>query len=69
MHCRVAAWMERDVVNGKQGGYGRDGITWYQEWSNGVPKLNTGANGLLLLDHAVQQAENANVKFIMCLTK
>ena len=61
--------MERDFANDRQGGYNRDEVTWYQEWNNGVATLNTGANGLLMLDHAIQQAETTNVKFIMCLTE
>lgn len=50
-------------------GLGSMGEVWFQEWQNGQPIVNTGANGLTLMDQAVQQAEAAGIKLVMCLTK
>ncbi|KAG8527932.1 uncharacterized protein KY384_006848 [Bacidia gigantensis] len=60
---RVAAWNEKDVTHGKD-----PGGNWFQEWTNGKPIINDGPNGLQVLDHTVQQAEAAGIKFIMMLT-
>ncbi|CAD6572759.1 MAG: hypothetical protein ASARMPREDX12_005433 [Alectoria sarmentosa] len=65
----VAAWIMKDPSNNLLGSWGSDGEVWYQLWENGQPNLNTGANGLALLDSAVQQAEAAGIQFIMCLVK
>lgn len=59
----------KDPSNNLLGSWGSDGEVWYQLWENGQPGLNTGANGLALLDSAVQQAEAAGIQFIMCLVK
>lgn len=59
----------KDPSNNLLGAWGSDGEVWYQMWDNGKPSLNTGANGLALLDSAVQQAEAAGIQFIMCLVK
>lgn len=59
----------KDPSNNLLGSWGSDGEVWYQLWENGQPSLNTGANGLALLDSAVQQAEAAGIQFIMCLVK
>ena len=59
----------KDPSNNLLGSWGSDGEVWYQLWENGQPNLNTGANGLALLDSAVQQAEAAGIQFIMCLVK
>ena len=61
---RVAAWNEKDLAHGKD-----PGSHWFQQWDNGKPTINEGENGLQLLDHAVKQAEEAGVKFVMCLIK
>ncbi len=44
----------KDPSNNLLGSWGSDGEVWYQMWENGQPNLNTGANGLALLDSAVQ---------------
>ena len=59
----------KDPSNNLLGSWGSDGEVWYQMWENGLPNLNTGANGLALLDSAVQQAEAAGIQFIVCLVK
>ena len=59
----------KDPSNNLLGSWGSDGEVWYQLWENGQPSINTGANGLALLDDAVQQAEAAGIKFIMGLVK
>ena len=59
----------KDPSNNLLGSWGSDGEVWYQMWENGQPNLNTGANGLALLDSAVQQAEAAGIQFIVCLVK
>ena len=59
----------KDSSNNLLGAWGNDGEVWYQMWENGQPSLNTGSNGLALLDSAVQQAEAAGIQFIMCLVK
>lgn len=66
---RVGAWIMKDPSNNLLGSWGSDGEVWYQLWENGQPSLNTGANGLALLDSAVQQAEAAGIQLIMCLVK
>ncbi|KAL9074998.1 MAG: hypothetical protein Q9161_001929 [Pseudevernia consocians] len=57
----------KDPSNNLLGSWGSGGEVYYQLWENGQPSLNTGANGLALLDSAVQQAEAAGIQFIMCL--
>ncbi|KAF6235215.1 hypothetical protein HO173_006409 [Letharia columbiana] len=64
---RVGAWIMKDPSNNLLGSWGSDGEVWYQLWENGQPSINTGANGLALLDSAVQQAEAAGIQLIMCL--
>ena len=59
----------KDPSNNLLGSWGSEGEVWYQLWENGQPILNTGANGLALLDSAVQQAEAAGIQFIMSLVK
>lgn len=59
----------KDPSNNLLGSWGSDGEVWYQLWENGQPSINTGANGLALLDSAVQQAEAAGIQLIMCLVK
>lgn len=59
----------KDPSNNLLGSWGSDGEVYYQLWENGQPSLNTGANGLALLDSAVQQADAAGIQLIMCLVK
>ena len=59
----------KDPSNNLLGSWGSGGEVWYQMWENGQPSLNTGANGLALLDSAVQQAEAAGIQLIMGLVK
>ena len=66
---RVAAWIMKDPSNNLLGAWGDDGEVYYQQWENGQPSTNTGANGLLLLDSAVQQAEAGGIQLIVCLIK
>lgn len=57
----------KDPAKNLLGSWGADGEVWCQLWENGQPKLNTGANGLALLDSAVMQAEAIGIRFIMTL--
>ena len=59
----------KDPANDLLGSWGKDGEVWYQLWQDGQPILNTGANGLALLDSAVQHAEAAGIQYIMPLVK
>lgn len=59
----------KDPSNNLLGAWGSDGEVYYQLWENGQPSPNTGANGLALLDSAVQQAEAAGIQLIICLIK
>ena len=61
---RVAAWNEKDTAHSTD-----PGVTFFQEWTDGMPTINDGPNGLQLLDQAVQAAESGNIKLILCLTK
>ncbi|KAI9756779.1 MAG: accessory factor associated with RNA polymerase II [Chaenotheca gracillima] len=40
---------------------------YFQSWTDGVPTINIGANGLGLLDEVVSQAETAGLKLILTL--
>ena len=42
---------------------------YFQSWAGGVPTVNTGANGLGLLDQVVSAAEYAGIKLILTLVK
>ena len=53
----------KDLSHGLQ-----PGNNYFEEWDGGKSTINYGATGLLLLDTAVQQAEEQGIKYIMCLT-
>ena len=60
---RCWAFYEYDTTSGEPP------AVYFQTWAGGVPTVNTGANGLGLLDQVVSAAENASIKLILTLVK